>query len=573
MARRTQPQSARAYRGDIEQLVSALDQVRYSLESASAQLGRLAGTLTPPAGMPAGAQPSIQIWEDDPFSEAVVSSTPPIAPLLAVPVPTTSNPRLRTVVFEPQPAPGRYAPGTQEFLYWAASEALARGINFWSDLLPPGTTWSTSNPMRVRLLAPQSQLNAFYYRTKGLEFFVQTVRDRDVYSGQSADVVCHELGHAVLDALKPQLFQAASTEASAFHESFGDMSAILCALQLPSMRTRVIQETGGKLNLNSRLSRLSEQLGWGIRQTRPTSVDQDSLRNAANRFFYRPPSELPSSAPSNLLSTEFHSFSRVFTGAFLDALAWMFDTSAKSEANLVEVSRDLGQLLIDGVHAASITPSYFSQVAASMVQAEQSRFAGRYHSALTQAFMKRGILSVGSALSLVEQPVPTTYGSPQPLVLGMAAPLPVLSYEGEAPDEAFLAGPGETAELPRRSVSLGALSIEVHAAQETPRLSVTAAATSDGAAGDVDKDSRIFVENLVQRGEVDFKQGWRRLAAGAAPGSPAASAALGAADASVSRPSLPTHELVEENNTLVLRRNFFSCGCNSHVGATRWLCG
>jgi hypothetical protein len=44
-------------------------------------------------------------------------------------------------------------------------------------------------------------------------------------------VVCHELGHAILDALKPQLFNVASTEAGAFHEAFGDISAILCALQ------------------------------------------------------------------------------------------------------------------------------------------------------------------------------------------------------------------------------------------------------------------------------------------------------------------------------------------------------
>jgi hypothetical protein len=80
---------------------------------------------------------------------------------------------------------------------------------------------------------------------------------------------------------------------AAFHESFGDMSAILSALQLDSVRAKVIQETGGRLNVNSELSRLAPQLGWAIRQLSPTAVDADCLRNAANRFFYQDPDDLP----------------------------------------------------------------------------------------------------------------------------------------------------------------------------------------------------------------------------------------------------------------------------------------
>src|SRR5262249_18388012 len=208
--------------------------------------------------------------------------------------------------------------------------------------------------------------------------------DMDIYSGESPDVVCHELGHAVLDALKPQLFNAASLETSAFHEAFGDMSAILCALQLPVMRARVLAETGGRLNVNSRLSRLAEQLGWGLRQLSRDLADADSLRNAANHFFYRPPNLLPSQAPSNELSSEFHSFSRVFTGAFLDALARMVvNVGQPSDASIKAVSRDMGRLLVNGVHNAPITPGYYSQVAAAMVQSDRALFGGRYGSALS----------------------------------------------------------------------------------------------------------------------------------------------------------------------------------------------
>jgi hypothetical protein len=74
-----------------------------------------------------------------------------------------------------------------------------------------------------------------------------------------------------------------------------------------------------------------------------------------------------------------HSFSRVFTGAFLDALARMLTTlESATQPNLQTVSRDMGQLLVDGVHLAPITTGYYSQVAAAMVQSDQTRFNGRY---------------------------------------------------------------------------------------------------------------------------------------------------------------------------------------------------
>ena len=119
-----------------------------------------------------------------------------------------------------------------------------------------------------------------------------------MFSGESPDVVAHELGHAVLDSLKPALFELASIEAAAFHESFGDMSAILTALQLPSVRQAVLEETDGNLRRNSSVSRVAEQLGFAIRQRNPAAVDRDSLRNAANSFVYVDPLTLPSSGPA-----------------------------------------------------------------------------------------------------------------------------------------------------------------------------------------------------------------------------------------------------------------------------------
>jgi hypothetical protein len=63
------------------------------------------------------------------------------------------------------------------------------------------------------------------------------------------------------------------------------------------------------------------------------------LRNASNRFFYRKPDLLPPAADASKLSTEEHSFSRIFTGAFLDALARMYTAAGQDESTLLSIHR------------------------------------------------------------------------------------------------------------------------------------------------------------------------------------------------------------------------------------------
>ena len=536
---------------EFAEALAALRQATTVLTGAANQLQQLARSAAAGGGAApaATAAPEISTW-DDPFSEAVPSLNPPLNAPMAVAVTVNANPLLRTAIVELELPAARYALNTEGFRFWVAAEALARGINFWDALLPAGTTWSTSNPMRVILVDAGPQLNARYVRRDGLHFFQRTVGNFDIRSCESPDVVCHELGHAILDAVRPQLFNTADAEVGAFHEAFGDVSAILCAIQLPSLRQGFIAETQGRLNVNSRLSRLAEQLGWGIRQLSPTGVDRDCLRNAANRFFYRPIDELPPSAPANLLSSEVHAFSRVFTGAFLDVLARMFNTTGQpSEANLLAVSRDLGQLIVDAVRAAPITTGYFSQVAAAMIQADQARFAGRNRRALDGAFLERGILSVTSAMAMVQAPVPKAVAAPIDANLPQAAMVgspTTYAYGGDPPDESYRLGYGLTPELPTRSITIGgAMNIEVHAPTEPRRFDVQSAMVGSGTETSHDADTalRVFVEGLIQRREIDL--GLTKSQVGE----------IGAKTSETA-----THSLVTEGGKQVLKRNHFDCG-------------
>jgi hypothetical protein len=246
----------------------------------------------------AGAAGQIYGWQDDPGERI-----PPLVPPEPRSVPDlTISPFSMAIPGIDAPPPRTYAPGSAEFRYWSAAEAAARGAAFWRPLLPPGTNWQPGEPLNL-LLDGGEDFNAYYDR-KALNFFHGTAGGRMIYSGESPDIVCHEQGHAILDALRPELFDAGTIEAAAFHESFGDMSALLAALQLPSLRTAMLADTGGDLSRNSRLSRLAEQLGWAIRRQMPSAVDPDCLRNAANAFFYNNPESLPSNAPAVSLSSE-----------------------------------------------------------------------------------------------------------------------------------------------------------------------------------------------------------------------------------------------------------------------------
>jgi hypothetical protein len=328
----------------------------------------------------------------------------------------------------------------------------------------------------------------------------------------------------------------------------------------------VLTETHGQLNVTSQLSRLAEQLGWAIRQLAPTAVDPDCLRNAANRFFYRPPVQLPPQAPASQLSSEVHSFSRIFTGAFLDALAGMLKVlGPANDANLLAASGALGQLLVDGIHTAPITPTYFSQVASGMIQADQARNQGRYRTALSNAFVQHGILSLTSVAALAHAPVP--HLAAVPVDLGTTAGMGgmgelsgrangnrvLLTYEGRE-DDGYRRGPEDAPALPVYTVSTDfGMTLLVHAPAEPERFGVTPAMLSGSAAATPapEEAAHTFVEDLIQVGRIDLRAVQGRMPAG------------------LSTPSedraRKTHVVRETPEGLILKRLHFDCGF--HGGA------
>ncbi len=471
--------------------------------------------------MAASQSKVVRVWQDDPMSGAGD---------VEVAAPDLRSGALRANITGRAPAPKDHDAGTTGFRYWACAAAVARGIDYWASHLPKGTTWQVGTSLPIHL-DDGVDLNAYYSRrtppdTPGLHFFHDRAGDETVYSGESPDVVCHELGHAVLDALRPQLWDAMSGEVAAFHESFGDISALLSALQVPSVRAGLLQETGGNLASSSRLSRLAEQLGWAIRLRHPDAVDPDCLRNAVNSFFYQPPEALPPTAPASSLSSEPHSFSRLFTAAFLEAMAGMVAARSTKprDRDLASVSRDAGAILVDGIQAAPVTAQYYAQVAAHMLAADSRLFKGANSPALTSAFVRRGILSLETAAS------PQVGEAPAAGVRRMAA--------GPGPDTSpFLA----RVAISGQRAGLGDRAILVEEPAEPRRIQARSSMVASPASAPVSSESAAnsFFEFLVRRGRIDF----------------------GDLRGPLVQPHVrKTHMLVPEGDALALLRRRFDCG-------------
>ena len=480
---------------------------------------------SPGSGKPASTD--VSAWEDDPGDPKTQPALMPIT----VAAPKPADKPLPFKISGSTPAPKIYNPGTAEFRFYAAAVALRRTADYWGSIVPSATKWQVGSTLPV-ILDDGVDLNAFYTRgdfqdAPGLHFFHDKVGSRTFFSGESPDVVCHEMGHAFLDAIRPQLFDAATIEAAAFHEAFGDMSGILSALQVPSFRQEVLTETQGKINRTSRLSRLAEQLGAAIRIQHPDAVDRDCLRNAANSFFYRDPQTLPPGGPASQLSSEPHSFSRVFTAAFLDILAGILSKQAASpaSADLLRTSQDAGRLLVAGILNAPVVPDYYSQVAAHMIAAgDAAPFNGKYRDLLKSAFVRRGILSLQAA---------ATISSVQTKSLGIAA----------------ASARRDTYQLPKAAIAasqygLSSRALSVYTAEEPKRYAVTSAALTLGSIEprSPQNAAESFTEDLFQRGRVDVGK-------------------FAHADSGLTHP-LPTktHYIVEENGDLVLKRRTFDCG-------------
>jgi hypothetical protein len=248
----------------------------------------------------------------------------------------------------------------------------------------------------------QEGRNAYYSRWAGTNYFYSHSPGlgREMKTANSADVVSHETGHALLDGLRPGFFSTHDDETGAFHEAFGDCAAMLYGLTQTANRDLVARQTEGDLRKINATSSLAEDFGAArvLDNKDPSDDHKIWLRQAINAFTYKPPSQLPDGRGSDTeLGREVHSFSRLFSGAFYDCIEAVYNQARAEGKSIQEALRTAEQVngpaLLRAIETGSPSRATFKEIALGMIAADRVQNGGKYGDGLKQAFINRKIIT------------------------------------------------------------------------------------------------------------------------------------------------------------------------------------
>jgi hypothetical protein len=457
-------------------------------------------------------------------------------------------------------------PGTPEFLFWQAREAALAALQAFEASAGPHKAWQGN---RRKLLLRQDlgvDLNAFYDRDS-FSFFHQQVGSRVYYSAASTDVVSHEVGHGLLDSLRPDLWDANYLEVGAFHEAFGDCIAILTALDDAETRRKLLK-AAPTLRRKNFVEATAEELSKAIRLALP-GHNAAAPRRALNSFKYQIPSTLPDDGGPGVLINEVHSFGMLFSGPFWDLIANLFEAAPKhDEASLQVAARTAGRILVAGVRNAVVMPRFLQSVGRAMALADQTLHGGANREFIGAAFARHDI-ALGSN-ALLAPSVALAGAAPRGATLGDATRKDLLRRLGGAAgarlsvSAADVGGTPMVSAVVTRAVPLTGLHPQLKGvvARAFDPVMVGASGTRAAVMGampqpsDADAEVQAFVESLLAHRRIRLEK-------------PVAAKKSAAAAAPARRGDHATHVIETVGGRKVLRRLRFSCAC--HPGAGGWL--
>ncbi|MBX3170236.1 MAG: hypothetical protein KF760_22715 [Candidatus Eremiobacteraeota bacterium] len=322
--------------------------------------------------------------------------------------PGLANDRVQVRDNRPKAAPdqaGNYLmqPGSDGESQVNAQVVTSQTLNMWQNYRGGQIEWSFGS--RVLDVVPHKKqgMNAYYSRWEGsTNYFFQDSPQLQttVKTANSVDVVAHETGHSVLDGMKPGYLSTNDRETGAFHEAFGDCSAMLFTLQDEAMRERILEQTGGDLSKPGNLAWLAEEFGKARRLANDDPADDDRpwLRNAQNKFTYVKPESLGDGrGDDDTLGGEIHSFGRLWAGAFYDCLNATYQDGLAQGLGpnqaLKFAADTLGPLFARAVDRAPSTRGRFKDMGLQLIQADKETNNGRLSEAFTKVFVERKIIS------------------------------------------------------------------------------------------------------------------------------------------------------------------------------------
>lgn len=481
----------------------------------------------------------------------------------------------------PLPPPAIYATNTTDFVAWQAREAALRALITFEKIAGPLVGWTGKASKKKLELYPDlgEDLNAYYDRDS-VSFFEFKIGSKTVYSGASTDVVAHEVGHAILDALRPDLWNVNMLEVAAFHEGLGDCIAVMTALSDRATRIAMLKGNA-KLTKPNFAEATAEQLSWAIGKQLGASHNAAKPRRALNKFKWAFPQSLPMDGNASVLINEIHSFGQLTSGCYYDLIGEIFRAGAGGEARLWAACQKATQLLVLAVKSAPVKPRFLDAVGRAMILADRQQGTNADGSGKNEAHIRKAFAGHGITLSVTSflaPRAPLTHAAPARGARRAATGLPssakrqLRSIFDAAPDVELavkpfsLGGPGSTEVTGQRPVDLSGLAKGLKDVKAyTPQVAIvrrvagaTAVVGSVDSGAAVAAEVRDYVATLVRRNLIAYKEPSGKGAVKKRRKSRKGSGVVASA-------KRPTHVVRRRGKEAVLERLCFGCQCRRHL--------
>lgn len=291
--------------------------------------------------------------------------------------------------------------------------AVLRTIKMFEhhDTLGRRLTWAFNSPQLLVVPRAGRWENAFYEReSRSLQFFSFPRADKPeemFHTSLSNDIVAHETGHAILDGIAPDLYNAITPQSLALHEAIADLVAVVMAFSSKKLALKILEKTRGSIRNSTDFAGLAE----GFQLAMKPFEEQHFLRNLNNEKSLDPKN------PNAVRRDEPHELSEVLSGALYAVVVKMhedrvrqYSRGSKDENVMFSASgKALGvatghfkRMIIRALDYLPPGEISFADYARAILAADQALYPERQkeRSWLVQEFVRRGIVQNADALDV-----------------------------------------------------------------------------------------------------------------------------------------------------------------------------
>ena len=277
-------------------------------------------------------------------------------------------------------------------------------LAFFEELLGRRIDWAFGEERLTVLPWAGTGRDAYYERASGsIKFFeYENVEGRRILTALSRDIVAHEAAHAVLDAVAPDLNDAADPDSLTIHEAVGDLSALLQTLVDEKMLFSAYALFGGDVDGLEALGRLAEEFGTDIRRGDGAAA----LRSASTDAMFQPGNDQGAAVER----ADPHAASSVLVGALFATLRERVAASARDfERATLVAARELARIVIPALNRLPPGEVSLWDFARALDSAAQETGTGpAWMNAIAEQLVDRGVADDPASLR-VQAP------SPEPL--------------------------------------------------------------------------------------------------------------------------------------------------------------